>query len=258
MKYTPTIILLLFSLQLQAQHYSKYKKEEYIQNGDTLNYRLLEPKKVKKNKTYPLVLFLHGAGERGLNNESQLRHGGKLFLEKKNRRKFPAYVLFPQCPPEIMWTHRQKHKTEEEGWIFNFPLEDGPTWPAALVNNLVDSLKQSPHIDIDRIYIMGISMGGIGALEFLYRWPHKYAAAAVICGGHDPKLAEEYCHVPVWFFHGGKDDVVPIWYSQPVYEKLKECNAQTKFTLYPEANHNSWDPALAEPRLLKWLLKKEK
>ena len=149
-------------------------------------------------------------------------------------------------------TDKKKNRGEND-WKFKFPLEPGPTKPACLVNQLVDKLLESGTIDPARVYIMGLSMGGIGTLEFLYRWPDKYAAAIAICGGHNPQLASAYCPIPVWFFHGGKDNVVPQRYSQAVYDELKKCNPKTKYTRYPDANHNSWDPAFAEPDLLKWL-----
>lgn len=258
-KATSIILILCFSFQsINAQNFSDYAKKQLIVEKDTLHYRVLMPEKFKKNKKYPLVLFLHGAGERGEDNKKQLTHGAKLFLSKKVRRKYPAIVLFPQCTNGIMWTHRTKEKSKDGDWLFNFPLGNGPTKPAELVNLLVEDYIQKEYVDTNRIYVLGLSMGGIGTLEFLYRWPDKYASAISICGGHDPNLTGTYCKIPVWFFHGGKDNVVPIRYSQTVYDELKKCNEETKYTFYPEANHNSWDPAFAEPDLLKWLFKFKK
>ena len=106
-----SVLLCLLVGQLKAQDFNAYKKEQFILNQDTLKYRILYPEKMKKGKKYPLVLFLHGAGERGSDNQKQLTHGGKLFLDKKMRRKYPAVVLFPQCPNDSMWTNRQKEKS---------------------------------------------------------------------------------------------------------------------------------------------------
>lgn len=223
--------------------------------GDTLKYNILYPQHMKSGKKYPLVLFLHGAGERGNDNEKQLTHGSKLFLNDTVRKKLPAIVLFPQCPPDVMWTHLLKEKTSSGDWKFDFPLRKEPTKPAFLVNKLVEEMLGSGKVDVSRVYIIGLSMGGIGTLEFLYRWPQKYAAAHVICGGHNPELVSTYQHVPIWFFHGAKDDVVPPIYSRQVYEVHKKLNSKSKYTLYPEANHNSWDSAFAEPDFLKWLFK---
>jgi len=249
------IFLCLLVGQLSAQDMSEFRNEEFIQSQDTLKYRILYPEKMKNGEKYPLVLFLHGSGERGGDNQKQLTHGAKLFVDKTMREKYPAFVLFPQCPNNVMWSHRKKKKSERDDWIFNFPLEPEPTKPAGLVNQLIEKMLGSELVDTNQVYIMGLSMGGIGALEFLYRWPEKYSAAVVICGGNDPQFASVYCHIPVWFFHGGKDNVVPQKFSQAVYDELKKRNLNTKYTLYPDANHNSWDPALAEPDLLKWLFK---
>lgn len=241
-----------------AQDFERYERKEFVDNQDTLQYRILFPNKIKNGKKYPVVLFLHGAGERGVSNNKQLVHGADMFLEKKINRKHPSVVVFPQCQPRVMWTHRTKQKTMEGDWLFEFPLGDGPTKPAAQVNKLMEEILNLDFVDCERIYIMGLSMGGIGTLEFLYRWPEKYAAAISICGGHNPNLVESYCDIPVWFFHGGNDKVVPSRYSERVYERQKECNTDTKYTFYPEANHNSWDPAFEEPELLDWLFQFKK
>ncbi|SMO84377.1 Phospholipase/Carboxylesterase [Saccharicrinis carchari] len=259
---TLTIILssIMFTMMgvLNAQNSDAFIKKEFVKDGATLKYNILYPQKMKSGKKYPLVLFLHGSGERGTDNQKQLTHGSALFLKEELRKKYPAVVLFPQCPPKVMWTHRKKEKSPTGDWEFEFPLGQQPTLPAFLVNELVDEWLASGKIDTRRVYIMGLSMGGIGALDFLYRWPEKYAAANVICGGHDPQLVSAYQHVPIWFFHGAKDDVVPPLYSRQIYEEHKKWNAKTKYTLYPEANHNSWDPAFAEPHFLKWLFKQKK
>lgn len=192
MKKRNVIYLFLFLSFTFLSGQKSFEKKEWVFKGDTLKYQILYPQKMKDGKTYPLVLFLHGSGERGDDNEKQLTHGSELFLEEKNRSKYPAIVLFPQCPKGIMWTHRMKEKTKGGDWVFNFPLENQPTKPAFLVNQLVESLLLSGKVDKQRVYVMGLSMGGIGTLEFLARWPQKYAAANVICGGHDPALAKKY------------------------------------------------------------------
>ena len=252
------LILCMFFGHSYAQDLNKYQKNNFILGKDTLKYRVLYPEKMEKGKTYPLILFLHGAGERGFNNQKQLTHGARLFLDEKIRNNYPAIVIFPQCPPDIMWTNRTKEKSPKGDWIFKFPTESGPAKPAFLVDQLMNQFLQSDHVDLKRIYIMGLSMGGIGTLEFLYRWPDKYTAAVVICGGHKPELVTKYSHVPIWFFHGGKDDVVPGKYSQQVYNEQKKYNTESKYTLYPKANHNSWDQAFSEPDLLEWLFSKSK
>ncbi|SFE42889.1 alpha/beta hydrolase-fold protein [Thermophagus xiamenensis] len=251
------LLLLLFVLGkvlVQSQNIDAFQAKVFVRNEDSLIYRILYPEKMEKGKKYPLILFLHGAGERGTDNKKQLTHGSSLFVDEQGLPTQEAIVLFPQCPPNVMWTHRVKEKNKEGVWEFRFPLGESAPRPAQLVNLLVEDLMASGQVDTNHMYVMGLSMGGIGTLEFLYRWPEKYAAAICICGGHDPALAEKYCHVPVWFFHGGMDDVVPSVYSRQVFEVLKKCNVNTRYMLYSELNHNSWDAAFSEPGLLEWLL----
>lgn len=243
---------------IHAQNLTLYEHKYFGKGADTLKYRILYPENMEEGKKYPLVLFLHGSGERGIDNMKQLAHGGEYFVESRNREKYPAIVVFPQCPPNVKWTNSVKLQDENGNWIFDFPFMQETPLPTQLTNDLVDELLQLGIVDTSRVYIMGISMGGIGTLEFLYRWPNKYTAGVVICGGHDKELAKKYSHVPVWFFHGGKDDVVPPIYSNQVYQVLKSLNPDTRYTLFPDDNHNSWDNAFKEPELLKWLFSHNK
>nr|WP_321452072.1 dienelactone hydrolase family protein [uncultured Carboxylicivirga sp.] len=254
MKLITVFISILF-IYINVTAQDTYEFKSFVNGTDTLKYRILYPENMKAEKKYPMILFMHGAGERGSDNQKQLTHGGELFLQDKIRKNYPAIVVFPQCPQGIMWTNRQKHQNEQGEWIFEYPVENEAPWPAQMVDQLVDKITQSGQVNKNRIYIMGISMGGIGTLEFLYRFPDKYAAAVVICGGHNAELTAVYQTTPIWFFHGGKDNVVPNHYSKEVFDKVKAFNKRTKYTLYPEANHNSWDQALEEPNLLKWLFK---
>nr|WP_319398185.1 dienelactone hydrolase family protein [uncultured Carboxylicivirga sp.] len=250
-----TLFLTAFFIYFNVQAQDNYEFKSFVKGTDTLQYRILYPENMKPGQKYPMILFMHGAGERGSDNQKQLTHGGELFLQEKIRKKYPAIVVFPQCPDGIMWTNRKKHQNEQGEWIFEFPVDIAAPWPALMVDQLIDSITQSGLVDKSRVYIIGISMGAIGTLEFLYRYTNKYAAAVVICGGHNAELAAVYESKPIWFFHGGKDNVVPNHYSKEVFDKVQPFNKRTKYTLYPEANHNSWDQALAEPNLLKWLFK---
>lgn len=261
------IVMLLFvvtsAVNLFAQQgkdYQSYEEGEFVEGGDTLLYRILYPENFKPNKRYPVILFLHGAGERGDNNISQLHLGGSLFLREDIRKEYPAIVLFPQCPRDEMWTKRTKHKKESNKWIFNFPTNSDVSRASQMVNSLMDSLLNSSNVDTRRVYIMGISMGGIGTLDYLYRWGDKYSAAAVICGGGNPEVVKNYKNTPIWFFHGDVDDVVPPNFSKQVYDAIKEQKGseRTRYSSYPNTNHNSWDKALSEPDLLKWLFKTKK
>jgi len=252
-------INMLMSLNFSISNFDldktgEFQKGAFVSNSDTLNYQILLPIGFDSKKEYPLVLFLHGSGERGYDNEAQLTHGGDLFTQKSNLVDFPCIALFPQCPPNEMWTNRKKEQGAN-GPIFSFDVERPLPKSSQLVNQLVDTLSKANYVDASRLYIMGISMGGMGTLEQLYRYPDKYAAAVVICGGHDKTLANKYAQTPIWFFHGGVDDVVPPYLSKDIYDIVKKSNRKSKYTLYRNDNHNSWDSALAEPKLLEWIFK---
>jgi predicted peptidase len=241
-----------------SQEKEQFKKESFIQQRDTLNYRILYPENFSEDKTYPLMLFLHGAGERGRDNEKQLVHGSTLFLDSLNRKKFPAVVVFPQCPESDYWSNVNVDRSADGN---NFKFENGgePTKPLSQVIKLLDSLINRSFIDKNRVYVGGLSMGGMGTFEILYRRPDMFAAAIAICGGADPETVSAYAKTtPVWIFHGAMDDVVNPKYSLKMAEALLKAGAHPKMYLYDTENHNSWDRAFAEADFLPWLFDKKR
>jgi len=249
------------SKELLAQDKSLFEKRVFTnKNGDSLLYRILYPMNYDQGKKYPLVLFLHGAGERGNDNKKQLTHGADLFLKPENRERFPAIVVFPQCPEDKYWIDISIRKElRGEGDPDFKQTIHSPSGQLSLVNDLTKKIISTEKVDKKRLYVMGLSMGGFGTFETLGRWPKKYAAAIAICGGGNLTLTKKYApHTSIWITHGAKDDVVPPELSERVYNALKAENADVKFTLYPEANHNAWDPTFAEPELLPWLFSKHK
>ncbi|AHM59690.1 phospholipase/carboxylesterase [Flammeovirgaceae bacterium 311] len=242
----------------RAQELPAYAPAHYISNGDTLPYQILLPQNFDPEQTYPLVLFLHGAGERGKDNAAQLAHGSSLFLRTDIRNNYPAVVVFPQCPKESYWSN-VVIKHNDQGREFMFQTEGEPTTAMQLLQGLLQELISKPYIDKQRLYAGGLSMGGMGTLELLRREPNKFAAAFAICGADTTANAQKYRNVPLWLFHGAKDDVVSPEYSKKMADKLEEIGARNiKLTIYPEANHNSWDNAFAETNLLSWLFSKKK
>lgn len=255
--------LLLFCLvfvaaAIQAQDLSLYQKKYFIHKNDTLPYRLLLPLNYDATKKYPLILFLHGSGERGRDNESQLAHGADLFLKDSVRQKFPAIVLFPQCPGESFWSNvkRDVTKTGEDRHVFQTGGE--PTTAMDLLQQLLKQIIQNYPVQKKQIYVGGLSIGGMGTFEIVWRNPKLFAAAFPIRGGADVGSATKFNKVHWWIFHGAKDDVVMPQFSQRIVKALEQIDADVKFTLYPEANHNSWDNAFAEPTLLSWLFVQHK
>lgn len=253
-------LLLLFCLPggLNAQQNSEYEKRVFTAGSDTLPYRLLMPDGFDASRKYPLVLFLHGAGERGSDNEKQLTHGSALFTEPLNRGAFPGVILMPQCPAESYWAQVKIDRSNYPIGL-EFQYDNGPTRPLQLVMELVSQYLDLSYIDADRVYVMGLSMGGMGTFEILYRMPGVFAAAIPICGAGVPESVSAYAaQTPLWIFHGALDQVVAPGQSVEMVDALLRKGARPAFTLYDNYNHNSWDGAFTEPGLLRWLFSHRK
>jgi predicted peptidase len=245
--------LLALPLALAAQDFSLYQKKWLVQGKDTLPYRLLLPANYDLKKKYPVVFFLHGSGERGSDNEKQLVHGGDLFLKPDVRKDFPAIIVFPQCPEKTSWSNVEVKTGTGGKRTFDFKKDGDPTKAMALLENLIQAVLYEYPVDRDRVYVGGLSMGGMGTFEVVRRHPKLFAAAFPICGGANTATAKKLKRPEWWIFHGAKDDVVPPQLSADMAAALKRKRASVKFTLYPTANHNSWDVAFAEKDLLPWL-----
>ncbi|MCI0616069.1 prolyl oligopeptidase family serine peptidase [bacterium] len=248
------VLLAFFALQLQAQDLNLYQKQNFQIDKDVMPYRILYPDHFDKTKKYPLVLMLHGSGERGNDNELQLTHGAWLFVDKEVRKKYPAIVIFPQCPAEDYWSNvdRQSITDGKRNYVFR---EDGEPTPAMkMLIAFIDDFLKKPYVDQKRLYVGGLSMGGMGTFELLSRKPHLFAAAFPICGGGHPNTVKGFAkQVSLWVFHGAQDDVVPIHHSEVMVDALKKAGADVRFTVYPDVKHESWEKAFAEPDLLPWL-----
>jgi len=236
-----------------------YLKKEYVYaDGKILPYRILYPENYDKNKKYPLILFLHGAGERGNDNEKQLIHGAKLFITNENRKNFPAIIILPQCPQESFWAVLKVDRTVQPAKMeFDYTME--PAWPLVAANELVKKISNEEGVDKSRIYITGLSMGGMGTFESVYRYPDLYVAALPICGGGDVNHYDKrVSRTAFWIFHGAADPVVNVKFSQEMVDKLKALKAYVKYSEYPGVNHNSWDNAFAEKDYLSWMFSHKK
>lgn len=256
-KFIGLVVLISLPVITTAQDLSLFQKKQFISGNDTLPYRLLLPENYEASKKYPLVFFLHGAGERGNDNEKQLVHGAKLFLKEEVRRDYPVIVVFPQCPQNSFWSNVD-FRMENGKRVFGFKAQGEPTIAMKLAQELLYSIIKDYPVNKRQVYAGGLSMGGMGTFEIVRRNPRLFAAAFPICGGGEPTTASVMKKTKWWVFHGGKDDVVPPELSEKMVDALKAAKAAVKFTLYPEANHNSWDPAFAEPELLSWLFKQKK
>jgi predicted peptidase len=190
------------------------------------------------DKRWPLILFLHGAGERGDNILQVKKHGIPRVVEQ--RGDLPFITVSPQCPPRT-------------SWLFHFDALD------ALLNEIIATHA----VDVDRVYLTGLSMGGNGSWHFAAAWPERFAAVAPICGWGDwfagfPDQACVLKNVPIWAFHGVKDDIVPLAGSQTLVDALRRCNGDVRFTVYPDADHDSWTVTYDNPELYEWFLSKKR
>ena len=219
--------------------------------GKTLPYRLLKPMEVDPKQKYPLVVFLHGASERGTDNEKQLIHGVPQFVKEENRKNYPCFLIAPQCPDDTKWVDcdwgAMSHTQPKE-----------PTEPSRLTLELIESLLKSEAIDPKRVYLTGLSMGGYGTWDLLARRPDLFAAGVPVCGGADEATAEKIKGIPIWAFHGGKDGAVKPIRSSRMIAALEKVGAKPKYTEYPSVGHDSWNPAYQDAEMFKWLFSQKK
>ncbi len=214
--------------------------------GAKLPYRLLKPERIEAGAKYPLVVFLHGAGERGYDNDAQLIHGVREFATPEQRKKYPCFLIAPQCPNGKRWV--------EVDWSSkSHRLPKEPSEPLRLTLELVESLATELPIDAKRVYITGLSMGGYGVWDALVRKPELFAAAVSVCGGGDIETAERIKDIPVWLFHGDQDGAVPVSRSRDMVAALRKAGAHPKYTEYPGVGHNSWDAAYKDNDMHAWL-----
>ncbi len=202
---------------------------------EKIGYQFFLPsdESAKSDAGFPLLLFLHGIGERGSDlNKLKVYGPTAICANPEKAAKWPFILVAPQCPENHFWS-------------------------ASQLRLLVEQVCETYPVDKNRIYVTGLSMGGFGTWAILGSWPELVAAAAPICGGGDPKLAGKMKDVPVWAFHGDKDPLVPCKMSEAMIEALKkEGNEDARLTIYPGVGHDSWTRAYADPELYKWLLSK--
>ena len=252
-----TLIFLMSITLVHAQSFEDYERHTLTNEELDLPYRLLPPKNIAPGTQYPLILFLHGSGERGSDNELQLTHGATFFLQDSIRENYPAYVLFPQCQSEMSW-NSSEYILINGIRDYSFPTKHEDNLHLDLVEALLDKMLKDYPIDKMRIYVGGLSMGGMGTFELVSRNPRRFAAAFAICGGAHPRIARRIQRTSWWIFHGEQDDVVPLNASVQIYDALIKKNADVRLTKYPEVKHDSWNNAFAEPELMPWLFSKQR
>ena len=204
------VLMIIISTTTMAQ--IQFSKEVFVtEKGDSLLYQQLQPNAIEANTKYPLILFLHGAGERGNDNEAQLQHGANMFTNPVNQEKHPTFALFPQCPTNSFWAPINSSGIKDESF---FPFDTFMTPILQAVKELLDNFIKNNHIDPNRIYIMGLSMGGMGTFDMVCRFPDLFAAAIPICGGvNTQRLQEIETSTAFRIYHGDADPVVPVQFS---------------------------------------------
>ncbi len=246
------IFVTIQSLSAQVQLEDIYKAKEFISDdGDTLLYRIMLPEEFQPDKKYPLVLFLHGAGERGSDNRAQLTWGVDAFADEEFRTEHPAIVIAPQAPEQTFWANLN---WREEGT----GLMDEPSKPLKLTYELVQKIIGEYPVDEKRLYITGLSMGGFGTWDLITRYPNFFAAAMPICGGGDPAKASLLRDLPIWNFHGALDNIVPPELSREMIHAIRKAGGKPGYTEYPDVDHFSWVPAYSDRYALEWLFSHSK
>lgn len=246
------LISLLMSSSLFSQDLtSKMEAKQFVSDaGDTLNYRIHVPEAPDSTGSFPVVLFLHGAGERGSDNKAQLTWGVWRFVEDSVQQEHPHIVIAPQAPEEQYWGKLD--------WRESIEMTPKPAKPLELALQLLESLQEDYEIDSNRLYITGLSMGGFGTWDAISRHPDLFAAAAPVCGGGDTRQAHKLANLPIWNFHGALDDVVPPRLSRDMIAAIRYAGGKPGYSEYPDVGHFSWIPAYNEPTLVDWLFSHRK
>ncbi len=230
-----------------------FEKHVFDTGKYSLPYRFALPENYSENDTaqYPLILFLHGAGERGSDNQLQLSYIDIIFGSDFFRKNYPSFILAPQCPKENRWVEvdwsLQNHQIPEK---MSIPLK---MTMRVLINKIFEY-----NIDTNRIYITGLSMGGYGTWDLIARFPEIFAAAIPICGGGDENTAKKIADIPIWAFHGAKDNVVPVARTRNMISEIKQNAGKPKYTEFPQKGHLVWNAAYNTAGIWDWLFSQKK
>jgi predicted peptidase len=217
-----------------GQHAQSFERRVTVDAHGRLLLYLPAGFDARSGKRYPLLIYLHGTGESGEDLEKVKAHGPPQFLD--SRPDFPFIVASPQSPRNIL------------GFGFD----------AVTLNAMLDELLAQLPIDSDRVYLTGNSMGGIWTYGWASLHPERFAAIAPVCGRWDVVDACRLKAVPVWAFHGAKDDVIPLADDQSMIDAIKSCGGDARLTVYPEAGHDAWTQTYADQNLYGWLLEQRR
>lgn len=208
--------------------------------------RLLKPAIIEDHRKYPLIVFLHGAGERGHDNLVQLKSLPQQMARPDWQKQFPCYLLAPQCPLKMQWSSSISSEKQPKDSIKSNLLDQ--------VHQMIFEVSEKNPVDKQRIYITGYSMGGYGTWSMIAQYPDLFAAASPICGGGDPDTVSKFMHLPLWVVHGDADQTVPITESQKMIDALRKLGATPHFDVLKAVKHDSWSPTYQNSGgMLQWL-----
>lgn len=225
-----------------------------VKDGDAeieIGWRLLSPATIEPGRRYPVVLFLHGAGERGDDNTAQLKYLPAWLAEPAARAAHPCFVIAPQCRKDRRWV--------DVAWAdpASSPQSAEPTADMTAVIAMLDEVltrpPTGPAVDPDRVYLTGLSMGGFGTWDLAARMPERFAAILPICGGYDERTAPRLVRLPTWVAHGAADKVVSVERSRSMVAALKAAGGSPTYMELPGVGHDSWTPTYRDPAALEWL-----
>jgi predicted peptidase len=217
-------------------------------SGLALPYRLFVPPECSAQTPCGLLLFLHGAGERGNDNRAQLKNRALAWTAKDVQAGHPTVVVYPQCPSDMQWV--------DSPWdVVTYSIAEVPvSRPMTAVLSLLRLLEQQLPIDRRRLLVTGLSMGGFGTFDLVARNPQMIAGALALCGGGDPSQAVAMRDVPLWIFHGDSDPAVPVKGSRRMVEALRKAGGAPQYTEIAGGGHDVWNVAYKDPNVLRWLL----
>jgi predicted peptidase len=250
--FTLIIVMSLAISQGSMAQTDLFQRHIYKSAEFEMPYRLLIPENYDEYQKYPVILYFHGAGERGIDNEITLKNGVQNFASDENRKKYPCIIIVPQCPPAYRWV--------EVHWAL--PSHVRPTEMSLPMKHsmvLLDEIIELYSVDTNRIYVTGLSMGGFGTWDAITRFPNTFAAAIPVCGGADTAFASCVKNVPVWAFHGKLDKVViPSRSIDMVDAIVKQGGKVARLTIYNNVAHNAWVNAYANQLMIDWMFAQTK
>jgi predicted peptidase len=219
---------------------------------EPFGYRLLKPRAIRATEKYPLLLFLHGADERGTDNRCQTKYLPQWMAQGDYRKNYPCFLVAPQCRPDRLWVETPR------AFDRSAPRQaPGPQMQVA-IDIVHDVIKNFP-VDEERLYLTGLSMGGYGSWDLGTRLADRWAAVAPICGGGDELYADRLVGVPVWAWHGDADEIVPVAKSRRMIDTIRQAGGEPKYTELKGVGHDSWTPAYTDPQgLIPWMFAQRK